>query len=585
MKKKQVFCLACILFSLSLNKAMSEPLLVNPTAGAEIINRENRTILKDAKINKNYIDSVEKEIPQQIEDRNKDKSKDIVRGNLTYNPKFTLNSINFEGNTKISDKKLQKLANNIIGKEIYLEDVLNFTLSVSRYYQQNGYLTSYAYLDAQEIKDGSVTIKIKESKIEKKEIEGNRWERENYLKNIALGGTGLNEGSVFNAKALQGAMKNINREDYLTGSAELSKTKDEGTAIKLHVQDRFPINVNMGWDDFGRNYTGRQRFTATAGMDNLTGNGDKIYAGSIVSSRSNGFLAGYELPVGKWGTKVGVDYSYSRVHLGGPYKGYNIDGEAQDFVVRLVQPLKNTATQEVYFTAAFDMLNSKSLMQKQTIADYNLRVIRTAFSGMFDDKYGRYIGSVGADFGIGGLGATGNINEGQQSTFYKITANSARVQRLPKNCLGIFRMNGQYSPQSLYAAEQFYLGGVYSLRGYQPSELIGDYGVSGSLEFRAPIPHLDALIPKKFEQYADRIRITAFYDWGYIKEHNNVYDYPQNFLSSIGIGAYANLWDGLTAQIGVGFPIGKYYEEQNGRVYFSINSDIDRLLMKPKERL
>lgn len=87
---------------------------------------------------------------------------------------------------------------------------------------------------------------------------------------------------------------------------------------------------------------------------------------------------------------------------------------------------------------------------------------------MFDDSKGRTIANFGVDIGTNGLGASENIYNGQQSTFYKVVASLARVQRLPKKCIGIVRINGQYSPQSLYSAEQMYLGGVYSIRGYQP---------------------------------------------------------------------------------------------------------------------
>ncbi len=47
-----------------------------------------------------------------------------------------------------------------------------------------------------------------------------------------------------------------------------------------------------------------------------------------------------------------------------------------------------------------------------------------------------------------------------------------------------------------------------------------------------------------------------------------------------------NLTDAIYVQVGVGIPLGKkYYNEENARMYFAINTDIDKILLKPRERL
>jgi hemolysin activation/secretion protein len=582
--KKLTIIIACFL----LNNISANAADLGLGSGAEVINNQNKMQMQQLQVEKKYVETTTKDVEAEQKKANDDKKKDVMKGNLTYNPQFKLNKIVFQGNTKIPDKKLQKLAIGLVGKEVYLEDVMDLTVQVSRFYQKNGYLTSYAYLEPQEIKDGIVIINIKESKLAQKEIAGNKWEKDWYFKNVALSGEGLQQDKVFNAKDLQGAMKNINKEAYLKGSAEISKDKDDNTIVKLNVADRLPINVDLAWDDYGRNYTGRQRFTSIVGFDNLTGFGDKIYGGAILSQGANGVLAGYQIPVNKYGTKLAFDYSYSRVNLGGPYSPLNIQGRATDYVIRLIQPIRNTATQEIAATISLDALNSKSdsLALNRNISDYSLRVLRTGISGMFDDKNGRTLANIGVDAGATALGASGNVDNGAQSSFYKFVAAIARIQRLPRNCLGIFRLNAQYSPQSLYPSEQMYLGGVYSVRGYQPSELLGDYGLNGTFEVRTPVPGLKKVLPAKVKSWSDKIKLAFFYDWGYVKENENIYGYPTNFISSVGLGTYINVTDAIFVQFGVGIPVGpKNYNDDNARVYFSVNTDIDRIFLKPRERL
>lgn len=581
--------IACLLISSASANALDG---FDNGSNAGVINRQNQMQLQQLQVEKKVIETTtDKPDGNAIKEDDDTKKKDVVKGNLTYNPKFKLNNIVFEGNTKVSEKRLLKLAKGLIGQDVYLEDVMNFTVDVSRYYQKQGYLTSYAYLAPQEIKDGVVVINVKESKVALKEVYGNKWERDWYVKNVLLGGVGLNENNVFNVKALQGSMKNIGKESYLRGTAEITKNKDDDTVVKLNVADRFPIKLSLGWDDFGRNYTGRQRFTGIAGLDNVTGFGDKLYVGTVLSQDSTGALAGYQIPIGKYGTKLGFDYSYSSVNIGGPYRQYGIKGHATEYAVRLIQPLVNTATKDISASVSLSAVNANNNYASASSANsnYDLRVLRSAIYGMFDDRHGRTISSVGVDIGTNALGASDNIDNGRQSVFYKVIASLARIQRLPKNCLGIFRINGQYSPQSLFASEQMYLGGVYSVRGYQPSELLGDYGVNGSLELRTPVPGLRKILPEKVKYVADRVKLATFFDWGYVKENDSAYNYGyyQNFLASVGFGTVINVTDAIFVQMGVGIPIGAKHiaNEDTARFYFSVNSDIDRIFLKPKERL
>ncbi len=553
-----------------------------------VMNKQNQMQIENLELEKKLIETVPQPPEKDIEEEDSAKNKDLIQGNLTYNPKFKLNKIIFQGNKKISDKKLQKLTKDVIGKEVYINEIIDLTISISRFYQKQGYLTSYAYLPPQEIKDGVVLIGIKESLVSQKEIVGNKWEKKWYFQNVVLGGSGLQEDKIFNVKNLQGAMKTINNEAYLKGNAEITKDKNDNTIIQLNIADRFPLNLDLSWDDYGRNYTGRQRFTSIVGIDNFLGFGDKIYGGAVLSSGSKGALAGYQIPINKYGTKLSFDYSYSNVYLGGPYRSQDIQGKAQSYGLRLTHPLINTATKELTLSVGVDAISSRSdsIALGQNLSDYSLRVLRTGLYGMFDDKKGRTISSFGVDMGTDALGASQNIDNGPQSVFYKIIASIMRIQRLPKNCLGIIKLNGQYSPQSLYSAEQMFLGGVYSIRGYQPSELIGDYGISGSFEVRTPVPGLNKILPKKIKSWSDKIKLAVFYDWGYVKEHNDLYGYPTNFLSSFGFGTYINLTEAIYVQMGVGIPVGpKNYNDDNARFYFSINTDIDRIFLKPKERL
>lgn len=583
--KKQISYLLTVLCLLSVNKAFADPMAgtvlpaqVQSELGGYNPGAYNTTELQNInhyQIDRSYIqsfDDVSKD--EQIYDASIEENQ--AREGVLYNPHFLLQKINFEGNTKIPSEELEKLGLEVLGEDVFFDELLEVCQKVTNYYRAKGYLTSYATVPPQRIVDGVATIRIVESKVGEMNIEGEKWTREWYLRHIIMGKAGLREGDVFNAKNLQRAMKEINKEDYVQVQTEVERQAegDENTTITLNVRDRFPVNLNFSYDDYGRSYTGSQRVSFLVGMDNLTGLGDKIYGGTILSSGATGWMAGYSLPVSSYGTRLSLDFSDSHVRLGGPYKNLNVKGNAQSYFFKLTQPIIQTAKSDLIFYTGYDYVNANTSANiagnPLRLSNYNLNVWRSGLYGMTDDNYGRWLGNLGVDFGMGGDGH-GAI---QDTTFFKVTAGATRVQRLFGRSMGIVRVNGQYSPNKLFAAEQMQMGGPYTLRGYQPAELIGDYGVTGTVEYRFPVPFLDRILPKVDE----RLKLAVFYDWGWLGENGGIYNYPQQFLHSVGFGTYVNFTDWLTAQVGVGFPLGRDYNENTARFYFSVNSDLDRLI-------
>ncbi len=572
--KKQICYLAAALFLLSINSAKAVIMPTDVDAGA--FNKMEQIQTNGYQFDKSYIQSLDHVTnDERIYDASIEEH--TAREGVLYNPHFLLEKINFEGNTKISSEELEKLALEVLGEDIFFDELLEVSSRVTNLYHSKGFLTSYAIVPPQRIVDGVATIKIIESKVGELNIDGEKWTREWYLKHIIMGKAGLREGDVFNAKNLQRAMKEINREDYVQVQTEVERQEggDENTAITLNVRDRFPVNLGFAYDDYGRSYTGAQRVSFLVGMDNLTGLGDKIYGGTILSSGATGWMAGYSLPVSSYGTRLSFDFSDSHVRLGGPYRGLGVKGNAQSYFFKLTHPLVQTAKSDLFLYTGYDLVNASTTFAQggasQYLSDYSLNVWRSGLYGMTDDDYGRWIGNLALDFGMGG---TDHMNSNADTTFFKVGASATRVQRLFSRSMGVIRVGGQYSPNKLFAAEQMQLGGPYTLRGYQPAELIGDYGISGTIEYRTPIPFLDKICPKLDE----RLRFAVFYDWGFIGVHGDRYGYPQSFLHSAGFGSYLNLTEWLTAQVGVGFPFGNDYNESTARFYFSINSDLDRLI-------
>ena len=121
------------------------------------------------------------------------------------------------------------------------------------------------------------------------------------------------------------------------------------------------------------------------------------------------------------------------------------------------------------------------------------------------------------------------------------------------------RVDGQLSStQYLPSAEMFYIGGMYSVRGYTESLLGGDGGLSMGLEYSVPVTKgLEAYL------FLDGGRV-----WG-----SSAFD--DRSLAGTGFGLKGSLGAHAYLNVGLGFPLIRTVnevEQSRARVHFSFNS-------------
>ena len=112
-----------------------------------------------------------------------------------------------------------------------------------------------------------------------------------------------------------------------------------------------------------------------------------------------------------------------------------------------------------------------------------MRTIELGVESQESDRHGFLNGSLslsGGDYDAAGF-----------HPFLKFGGSLTRVQTLPHNLVGIFRMQGQgkaADPAALAPSQQFQVGGVATVRGYSEGALIADEGYAATAELDTPIP-------------------------------------------------------------------------------------------------
>ena len=131
--KKQISFLLTVLCLFAVNQAFADPMAgttlpagIEAKMGGYNPGAFNTTELHNTnhyEIDKSYIqsfDDVTKD--EQIYDASIEEN--LQREGMIYNPHFLLQKINFEGNTKISSDELEKLGLEVLGEDVYFDELL-----------------------------------------------------------------------------------------------------------------------------------------------------------------------------------------------------------------------------------------------------------------------------------------------------------------------------------------------------------------------------------------------------------------------------------------------------------------------------
>ncbi len=511
-------------------------------------------------------------------------------------PEFTLNKINFEGNTVIKEEKLQEVVKPYIGETITVNDLLKITKKVTNVYQQQGYLTSMAYLPPQKIEGGVAKIEILEGKIGKIDIKGNKWYKTRYLKKNILKSNDLEEDKVLNVRTLRASLQEINNQESLKGRAVIEESEDpEYVELILDLEDRIPLDFGITWDNQGRELIGKQRALLSLSYDNITGYGDRLYSGVALADGTFGINNGYSIPIGTEGTKISFDHSYSNVNIEGTddidLKNADINGFSNYYSISVTHPFIKKYDKKLYGQIGFDMRDARTYQKNPSslLSKYNTRVLRTGLYGVKDDSRGRWVANSTVSTGLPIFGArirTFDSGESHRAVgtnkFIKMETGLTRYQVLPFNSLGILRLAGQWANRRLLAAEQMQLGGIGTVRGYEEGFILGDWGFVSSVELRTPIPFFRKILPEKLKFIHDRVKWANFFDAGYVDElHRSKATYT-NLLCGVGSGLNINILRSLDFNIYLGIPVAGQknhsnnvtYDSRDLRIHFNLTSDV-----------
>ncbi|WP_426148721.1 ShlB/FhaC/HecB family hemolysin secretion/activation protein [Polaromonas sp. DSR2-3-2] len=451
--------------------------------------------------------------------------------------KITVNRLQVTGARVYPEAELLALTGFKPGSELSLGDLRAMALKITQRYRNAGYFVAQAYLPAQEIKDGAVTIAVIEGQYGQVAVR-NQSNLANDLVQSQLGG--LNPGDTVAIAPLESRLLLLSDIPGVNVTSTLAPGASLGTSdLIVDVAPGRRVTGSIDADNAGNRYTGEYRLGATVNLNNAAGRGDVASLRVLTSgSGLNYARASYQMQFGK--ATAGVAYSWLGYELGREYESLQANGTAKIVSVYGSYPLIRSRETNLYASLAFDAKTFQDRIDSiSTVADKKAQVLMASLRGDHRDSLG---GGGVSSYSL--TGTAGNIDiqtpamqawdaaRAQSNGHYtKLGFSAMRLQSVTDSVSLYAGLSGQVASKNLDVSEKMELGGMYGVRAYPAGEAYADQGYVLTLEARLRLP-----TPI---QLPGQVQLIGFVDTGSVTINKN--PWPQagpnrRTLSGAGVG-------------------------------------------------
>ena len=264
-----------------------------------------------------------------------------------------------EGNSVFSSAELEAITATVIDKPISLSELLQVSSQITDLYNQAGYITSGAYISADEtFEDGIVTINIVEGDLEAVNIAGLKGLNPGYVRSRLK----IKPDEPLNVKDLISNLKLLQLDPQVNSlSAELQSGNKLGSSVlNLGVEPADSFNAFAKFDNARSPSVGTFRRGFQLQETSLLGFGDPLNLGYFNSEGSDEITLDYTLPLNARNSTIGFNFSNSWNNVSEePFNELDIQSNYQSFGFTFRQPIIRSLQQDLALGLTFDRQRSK----------------------------------------------------------------------------------------------------------------------------------------------------------------------------------------------------------------------------------
>jgi len=423
--------------------------------------------------------------------------------------RFTLSRVVIDGAQAILvEAEFAEALAGLLGRPVTLGEVSAVADAIQARYLAAGYGLTRVFVPAQEIKDGTITIKVIEGHLEKVRVEGGT--ADDRARVEARLAPAL-EARPAEVPLIERGLLLVDDLPGVTVTG-LIRPGDAFGAAELHVGvERSPWGLVAGIGNRGSDFAGPWSGFVDLAANDALGFGEQLGATlsatpEIDEQRSANLR--WLQPLSGSGLTLTSNGNYSRGRPGAALKPFAVATENYGFGQRLSWPLIRSRARNLSLEAGWNVQRATVQILNAPFSrdDWRSVDIRVLFTGQHL-LGGDVFAMGGITRGLAILGATdkGAVTASRPDVepgFTKFSGELGYATQIGAGISASLTFGGQYSPDTLPAGEEFALGGNRFGRGYNGGDLSGPSGIGGGLELRRRfdpgIPYVDSITPYGF---------------------------------------------------------------------------------------
>lgn len=512
-----------------------------------------------------------------------------TKSRATDSQRFDIDEYRVEGADHLPQIEVEEAVYPFLGPKRSSEDVEKARAALEKTYHDKGFQTVVVSIPRQSPQGGVIVLKVAENPVGRVRIVGSRYFDPKPIKKKAAS---LAEGTVPNFNAVTKDIIALNQWPDRRITPSLKAGITPGTVdVDLTVEDKLPFHGTIELNNRQAPSTTPLRVITTFHYDNLWQLGHSInFSYQVAPERpsdaevfSGSYLA--RVPENDFVSLLlyGVSSSSNVAVVG----GLNVIGPGQIVGSRAVLTLPTLENFYHTLSVGADYKHFAQTINNGPTgfsSPVTYAPIVASYNATWQSEGIMTLLSAGMTFGVRGIGSSPTAYDARrfdaQGNFVHFNTDFSHTQDLPLGLQIFTRLQGQLADQPLVSSEQFSAGGLDTVRGYLESEVLGDDGVAGTLEFRSPNlgPPIDAAFPAETSDspklgHINEWRVFGFLDAARVKVLQPLPEQQSIFnLWSYGIGTRLKLADHLNTMVVFAVPMIRqaYTKAMDPRVSFRV---------------
>jgi hemolysin activation/secretion protein len=411
--------------------------------------------------------------------------------------KIPIKAFQLVGVKAFTEREVLFILQDGVGKELTFSELALLVQKVTQYYREHGYPLARAFIPPQNIVNGKIQINVSEGELGQIEVSNPSGVAGSVIRDHLQP---LQPGQPVSGPALERSVLLLNDLPGMEVRTTLKPGASSGTSdLDVQVQQKTGVHGSIGVDNFGSRYTGSNRLDLAANWNNPFGRGDVLSLRAVTSGAGMRYgRAGWELPLGGQGLKLGAALAAVDYRLGQDFASLNASGRATIASTWLSYPFVRSQATNLYGRLGYTGKRLHDAVQGAALlSDKRTQVVQLGLSGDHTDRVlGGGLTGLALNVWAGQLGLDSQAVALDQSAsgyktqgnFYKLTFELNRLQRLTDQWTFYGALFGQLASKNLDASEKFALGGATGVRAYPLGEAAGDDALLANFELRWTMP-------------------------------------------------------------------------------------------------